>query len=257
MRWRRAEPPPMGRLLAAALFAASALLAVPASAIAQVSVPQLAPGEVLLETDGVGRVETPASRATVTSVVSGSGATAEEARRNLEAEIRRVREAARTFGASDADISTGPAGESLYALMIAVEARGEPGDEIVTRRVTIRLRDAPRAQELHSLLNSSNELAAYRGPVYELDDEAGPRREARRLALAAARADAEAYADAVGMRILRMVRITERAGFGFGGLFITEPMMDQNWGWAVPRSPRGTEVETMAVVGVDFVLAPR
>jgi uncharacterized protein YggE len=258
----RAEPVPqerrlLRRLIAAALLAAARLVV--AEAVANpISLPPLAPGEVLLEADGVGLVRTPASVATVTATVYGTGDTPEAAQRSLDDAVRQVTEAARSMGATAGDIrlEPSPVGGDLTVFDV-VEAPGEARVHQLATQVVIRLRNVGRAAELHRLVSREDPMAPFLGPVYELDDESGPRREARRLALAAARADAEAYAAAAGMRIVRIVRITERAGFGFMALLGTEPGIFEEMMPSMLRLRRGPEVVTRAIVAVDFVLTPR
>ena len=93
-------------------------------------------------------------------------------------------------------------------------------------------------------------------PVYALTDDAGPRRQARARALEKARADAEAYAAPLNMRIVRVVRVSERLGLDLFGLFASEmQLLGQMFTPAMMRG--GPEVYTIVTVGVDYALAPR
>ena len=60
-------------------------------------------------------------------------------------------------------------------------------------------------------------------PVYTLADAAAARRQARAQAMRQARADAEAYAASLDMRVVRIVRITERTGLDMLAMLATEP----------------------------------
>ncbi len=254
---------------AAALFVAFSLTA-PAAAAADTpaTVPQLVPGEVLLEVDGLGIVHTPASSATITANLNCTGTSRDDALRNLDAEIARVTAAARAAGAAPNDIVV----RSRRAAELRLPFDGvEPtlpggGEAAATSSYTaqativIRLRDVNRAAALAETAGASDPVQMFAGfgnnPMYEHADDRAARREARQRAISSARADAEAYADAVGMRIVRMIRITERAGFDFVGMLATEREAESRFGWL--RAPRGeAQVETRAVVGVDFVLGPR
>jgi hypothetical protein len=218
-------------VLAAALMAGSSVVApAPADAAAAespASLPQLREGEVLLEADGLAVVHTPATSATLSTTVSGRGATEAAARSSLDAEIRRVREAARGAGAAAADVSAGPAiryqADTLFNFdpPSTADSAAEARPAYVFRStIVIRLREASRALELNGAIGG--DMAGLSAPVYEIADHAGPRREARRQAIAVARADAEALAEAVGMRIVRTLRVTERAGLDFAGMMLTE-----------------------------------
>jgi uncharacterized protein YggE len=255
-------------VLCAALMAASTTMAAAPAAAADspTSLPQLREGEVLLEVDGFAFVRTPATSATLSTTLWGRGATEAAARSSLDAEIRRVREAARGAGATAADISAGPAirshGNTIYDFdpELAPEAAGEtPAAYAFRSMVVIRLRDPSRAMELHGQIGSGD-VTAPNTPTYEIADHSGPRREARRQAIAAARADADSLAEAVGMRIVRTLRITERAGLDFSGMFLTEQHAMERFGPGPGRAARAGDaaaVDTIAVVGVDYVLAPR
>ena len=92
-------------------------------------------------------------------------------------------------------------------------------------------------------------------PVYALSDAGPARREARARALATLRADAEAYATAVNMRVVRIVRITERTGMDLMGLALGDSdLMRRAVGGRITSDPN---VETLVILGADFALAPR
>ena len=259
----------MRQIIYSALLAASALLAVvPVAAESAVRLPPLAPGEVLLEVDGIGIVRTPATAATVTTVVLGHGGTRREAEQSLAAEVERVRTAARAAGATDADIGVDSTGVDDLTRMVVVADRIEAASEgrdhsvEIANRITIRLRNPGHAAELHDRLNPSSSYGRLSQPVYEIADPAAARRQARNAALGQARADADAYAEALGMRVVRILRATERAGFDYLGTLLTDPEAIDYVSNLGPgylyygRTPRA-EVATAAVVGVDYVLAPR
>ncbi len=249
------------------LIAAVALAALPtaAQAASPVTLPQLAPGEVLLETDGFAVVRTPATSATVSTSLYGRGATQAEAERALQAEIRNFTAAAREAGAGASDISVETSSSRSDGLrpFDIVEATGNADDAAQNRylaqaSVSARVRDVARARPLHVRFGGGGDavMLGYGGPEYHLDDDSAARREARVQAIASARADAEAYAAAAGMRIVRILRITDRAGLDFTQLLVTEREAAARFGPRFGRSD-GPAVETLAVVGVDYVLAPR
>lgn len=251
----------MNRAILAALVGASAV-ATPAAAQEPAAALILAPGEVLLEVDGVGRTRTAATVATITVSATGEGRTIEEARRRRDSDVERIVAAARAAGAADSDISVGPVSfdEALTTFDVEEPPPPEIGASIpepreyATSSVTIRLHRADRARELHDrVIHEGGDSIA--PPVYELVDDREARREARRLAVADATEDAEAYAAALGMRVVRTVRVTERAGLDFLSMAVTERYLAQRFARADTRAD--AQVETQAVVGVDFVLARR
>jgi uncharacterized protein YggE len=249
---------------ATALFAG-----VPAAADSPVSLPPLAPGEVLLETSGVGIARTPATSATLTASISVEAETEAEARRKANDVIQRVTAAARAAGVAPADIRIGevelarnPYGYSadLNAsdmTMNTLESMEAPAEsQYASASVTIHLRTAAAAPGLERAIDAI-EHASAATPSYELADDSAPRREARAEALRRARIDAETYAASVNMRIARVLRITERAGLDLLPLAVTEngALMREMEGGG--RGNRDGQVRTYAVVGVDFALAPR
>jgi uncharacterized protein YggE len=252
----------MRYFLAAAILAA---LPAAAQAASPVSLPRLAPGEVLLETDGYAVVQTPATSATITTTLYGRGATQAEAVRALQAEVEAFTAAAREAGAGASDIRVEmEAGTSGGLRTFDVDAvsdvsEGEAQSRCVAQAsATARVRDVARARALHVRFGGGGDavMLGYGGPEYHLDDDSVARREARVQAIASARADAEAYAAAAGMRIVRILRITDRAGLDFTQMLVTERGAAARLG---PRFGRADEpiVETVAIVGVDYVLAPR
>jgi uncharacterized protein YggE len=264
----------MRKTIFAALIGLSSLLAASAAvAEGPIRLPQLAAGEVLLEVDGVGIVTTPASIAVVTATAYGYGRTIEEAQRRLAQDIERIRAAARAAGASDADISIAPVAVTDAIRMYDVASRIQAGDMAAAEgridvtadsasTVTIRLRNAAGGQELNDRLNPGGAYGRILAPTYELDDPAAARRQARAAALAQARADADAYAERVGMRVVRTLRVSDREGFDFlGTLFTDSNAMEYVWSlepsYLYSGRPRRAEVRSAAVVGVDYVLAPR
>jgi len=257
----------MRMVLAAAMLAASSLVAPPAAADSPVSLPQLAPGEVLLEVNAVGIARSPATSATITVNVTGRGASEADARRALDAEVRRISASARAAGASQADIEVTPtgSGEQMDDMM-NVDLGGEgaaseqsdeqPRRHYASSNVVIRLSNPRRAADLHQAVQGREDVTAS-SPDYELADERPARRTARAEAIQNARADAESYAAALGMRIVRILRVTERTGLDFVGMALSESNTAMRTFRGLERSRADAQVETYVLTGVDFVLAPR
>lgn len=257
-------------MFAAALLAAGAAVAPTAArADSPVTLPPLAAGEVLLEVDGLGIVRTPATFALINAVATGRGTTEAEARRALDAEIQRLTGLARAAGAAPADVQVRRSGAGISGIgslrAFDVEEPAPGGEDAsppeprhhAHAAITVRLRDAARAGELQAgMTGEGMEMHAYgTAPSYVLEDDSAARREARSRAVAAARADAEALAASVGMRIVRMLRVTERAGLDFLPMMVTEGEAAHQF--EMHSKPRDGQVTTRAVVGIDFVLAPR
>lgn len=128
------------------------------------------------------------------------------------------------------------------------EASGQARMEIVIRNVD-------RVAAVQQVLVGHGIYAFGGPPVYALADAATPRRQARAQAMQKARADAEAYAASLNMRVVRIVRITERMGLDMLALLASEPnMVMRAFGGGGVSGP---DVRTIVMVGVDFALAPR
>ncbi len=120
--------------------------------------------------------------------------------------------------------------------------------------VQIGLRDVGRVDDLRQRLRSAG-VDMSSDPTYSLTDDRAARRSARADAIATARASAESYADSLGIRVARIVRVTERIGANSLNLLAN----NANLSWTVHAPGGSTEpdVRTHIFVGVDFALAPR
>jgi uncharacterized protein len=255
-------------LLAAGLLAAPALAAagVPGmvgtdGAPSPVRTQPLAPGEMLLEAGGLGVVTSRADLATILVLVSGSGDTPAAARRANAAEVRRVVAAARRAGApaDGIDIRDGETPNAFVTMLDPGQTRdGSTAAHRTVSTITIRLRDIARVDAVRAALEAVP-AANVALPVYALTDRTAARREARAQALAAARADAEAHAQNVGMRLARMVRITERVSNDLYGLALNNAAqfarLERTVGPA--RDQTKPQIVTLVMLGVDYALAPR
>jgi uncharacterized protein len=229
-------------------------------AVAQpVSTQPLAPGEVLLELSAVGTASTRADTATLNVMVFASGATPTAALAATEALTRRVADLARANGVATADINVRPIRDDMSDAMMASNTMmmAEDAAPSTSGSIEIRVREIARLDALVAAL-SALERVMVSNPVYALSDTGPARREARARALATLRADAEAYAAAANMRVLRIVRITERAGLDFMGLaFGNSDLMRRTMGGVAGTDNNDPNVATFVIVGADFALAPR
>lgn len=253
------------------VIAAAVLLSTPAGAgvpgltgggsTSPVRTHPLAAGELLLEVGGVGFVTSRADLATLTVTVSSDGETQAEARRANRAEVRRVIDAARRAGIPADAIETG--GSSPAALINAVASSveeavsGQPAHR-ANDSVTIRVRDIGRVSELRAALGAAG-ADTVSTPIYSLTDRGAARRQAQARALAAARADADAYAASTGMRLVRLVRVSERVGDGIFTLAFNNEALFRSLRETQSAGEPQTEpdIPTIVLVGADYALAPR
>lgn len=199
----------------AGLGAALALAALPAEAGAQDPVISLAPGEVLLKVDAEGEYLVKPDMMGITAGVVTTGRTAKEALDANAALANRLLDAVRASGVEPRDIQTS---ELAVAPQFARERNAEEGEENAVRRITgyvarnrltLRLRDLRAAAGIVNALfqSGANEV---NGPYFGLQDRAPALKGARRSAIAEARVEADTYAEALGMRIARVLRVSER-----------------------------------------------
>ena len=232
--------------------------ALPAPAAAQVSLPPLAPGEVLLQISGLGEVTTPADLALLDALIIGQGEDRPAAGRMARAKLDRAVAAVRAAGIPAGDVQTGdPTAQAMQIppmLMIYAATHGQRNSGAtvyVPLRITIR--DIRRLEAVRRALTASE--TAHAIPEYYLASPTATLRQARAQAVRRARADAESQAALRNMRIVRIARVSDRNGTA--GL--TQIVNEAETFWRLfgrMWQMQSSRVETIIGVGVDFVLAP-
>lgn len=186
-------------LLSAALPASAAIAQTqPATAIAGTRLDVVATGEVTRVPDIV----------RINAGVSTRATTASEAIRANSTQIDSIRAALRRAGVEARDVQTS-------SVDLNQDWRHLPNREPeligyrATHRLSVRFRDAANAGRILDALVSAgaNEI---NGPSFEIERPAEALDEARARALAAARARGELYARGLGMRIRRIVSVSEQ-----------------------------------------------
>lgn len=232
------------------------------AASSPVRVQPLAPGELLLELGTIGMATAPADAASVTMTLAAEAATPGLARAALQVLERRATEAARGAGAPVASISrrTVPTFEVNDAPLAMEEGAvpGPPPSPPTYRAGSILIVRVPEIARLEPVRRALGavETARVSEPAYTLTDPGPARRAARAEALARMRAEAELYAGALNMRVLRIVRITERTGTDLFGLALSEGPALMRRGFD-PDRLGDPDVDIAVMVGVDFALGPR
>ena len=250
-----------------------------------VQVQPLTANEMLLELAASSTEYQAADVATLKVRVSGRGATEAAARAERDAVVQRITNAARAAGVAAADLEVGETGVYDFDVF-DVEEPPPPEEELPAPASTsapssttpppplVRVqieppRQQPRAGTTMTItLRNINRLESLRAavtaaggevigkPDLRLSDDVAARRAARAKAYARGRADADAFAATMNMRVVRIARVTERAGFDFMSLMVG----DMAGGPARIRTmhdPRSGLVPTVVFLGMDFVLAPR
>lgn len=234
-------------------------LALPGAAMAQnaQSGPVLAAGSTVLTVTGEGRTARAPDLAVFSAGVTSQAPTAGAAMSANAAQMNKVIAALKAAGIADKDVQTsqislspvyaeqpiGPNGIARAPRIVGYQA---------TNTVSVRQRDLKQFGKVLDTLVASgaNEV---NGPNFQLDNADAALDEARVAAIKAARARAELYAKASGLRVVRMLTISESGGY------VPQP----KFAFAVSRMADGMptpvaagQVELSASVTVQFELAP-
>jgi hypothetical protein len=121
-----------------------------------------------------------------------------------------------------------------------------------SNQLTVKVRDLDNlGSTLDSLVKAGGNT--FNGLTFALDDDADVRDEARRKAMADARARADLYAKAAGLRVLRIVTINESGSYSPAPMAMGR-MMEAKMADAVSTPMAGGEVGYSATVNVVFEL---
>lgn len=218
--------------IALALLASVGLTGTPAAASAQPSPPvMVAPGNTLLTVSAEGRTLRQPDLAVFTAGVTTQGQTAAAALADNSRAMERVIAALRRAGIAERDIQTSNLSISpVYAdpnrdAMMAARASGQPfipppPEQQVPRiigyqasnQVSVRqrnLRDFGRVIDTLATAGANQ----INGPSFQMDDDRAALDEARLDAMANAKARADLYARATGLRVARILSISETGGY--------------------------------------------
>ena len=209
----------------------------------------VARGETLLSVTATGRSETRPDEASLTVGVNSQGATAAEASTLNNAKMARVAAALARFGVKPDDMQT-----SNLSLG-RIDYGKERGRFRASNNLVIRLRDMARVGEaVAATTDAGGNLVS--GPSLRVTDAEKASLGAYGAAYKAARARAEAYAEAAGLKIDRVLSI--RDGGQAGGepqsmdAVMTEQMAPSPVSAPPPFSP-GVNASIVSV-RVDFAL---
>lgn len=213
-------------------------------------------GETLLSLSAMGEAESVPDLATITIGVETWGADAKAANEANSRKAAQIVSALGKFGVEPRDVQT--SNLSLGRL----DYGPRKGQFQASNTLTVRLRDVPRAGEALAAATAAG-ANVIQGPVLRIDDPEKANRGAYIAAYKAARTRAEAYAEAAGMTIGRVLAI--RDGGQQGGYPVPMPMAEQAMAVsapppvAAPPPPAimpGTN-RSRVMVQVDFALKPK
>ena len=242
-----------------ALLCAAALPST--AALAQAAPPvTIAPGNTLLTVSAEGRAVRTPDLAVFTAGVTSSGKTAGDALRSNAADMNRVIAALKGAGIADRDIQTSNLSlNPVYApqVRLADGTYEQPEQRIVgyqaNNAVTVRQRKLGEfGRVIDTLVGAgANQVS---GPSFQMDDPDAASDEARLAAMKKARARAELYARAAGLRVGRILSISESGGYNPGPPVLFARMAGDSAHAPSPVAPG--EVQLNANVTVLFELMP-
>lgn len=244
---------------AAALALSAPAFSAPALAQSASPIPTIAAGNALLSVSAEGRTTRKPDLALFTAGVASTGQTAGDALSANAERMSRVVAALRRAGIAERDIQT----SNLSLDPVYADLSRQPGDaanqpqepRIVGYRASNTVSVRQRAVEQYGkvidtlVASGANQIG---GPAFQMDDADAALDESRVDAVRRARARAELYARAAGLRVLRIVSISE------GGGYEPRPMVAFARAEAAPSSPVAAgELALTTNVAVTFELAPR
>ena len=198
----------MKNVLTALLLSAAAM---PSAAVAQQSTINQTIAGTRLDINATGEVVRVPDLATISAGVVSRSPTASGAMRDAANRMARVRDALKRAGIADRDIQT----SNISLSPNYTYAKDQPpriSGYSASNQVTVRFRDlASTGSILDALVaEGANQIS---GPNLSIDKPEGALDEARAKAVAIARARAELYARSLGMRVVRVVSVSESGGY--------------------------------------------
>ena len=193
------------------LAIAAALLAAPAAATAQAVVPGYGIAGTRLDISATGEVTRIPDLAIISAGVQTLRPTATAAIEENAARMERVRAALKRAGIEDKDIQTSSISlnpEYVYAERQPPRLTGYSA----SNQVSVRFRDIRKTGEILDALvaEGANQI---NGPSLTIDKPEQALDEARLRAVANGRARADLYARALGMRVVRLLSVSESGGY--------------------------------------------
>lgn len=192
-------------------FAAAVALAAPAALPAQAPAPIQQSTGTRLDISATGTVSRIPDLAIISAGVVTKSATATGAIADNAARMERVRAALKRAGIADKDIQTS-------SISLNPDYRYDNGQAPVltgyqaSNNVSVKFRDIRNSGKILDALvaEGANQI---NGPSLTIDKPETAYDEARTKAVAAGRARAELYARSLGMRVVRLVSISEAGGY--------------------------------------------
>ena len=243
-----------------AALALSAMIAPAAvSAHDAQSGPVIAPASTLLVLSAEGRSPRVPDLATFSAGVTSQGKTAGEAMTANSADMNRVVAALKKSGIAEKDIQTSSINLNPIYGQPVVGPNGQVTQEAriigyqANNTVNVRQRDLKGFGKVLDALVAAG-ANQVNGPNFQMANPDAAQDEARVAAMKAVRARAELYAKASGLRVVRILSISEGGGYSppMPVMYAKAAMADA----AAPTPVAVGEVESAVTVSVQFELAP-
>lgn len=195
-----------------AMTLAASVLTMAAPALAQTALTPLVPGETLLEVESRGEVTVRPDAAFVGVGVVTTGTTAAEATAANAEQMAKVIAAIRKAGVEERYVRTQQINvEPRFARANPSDDQGQPQitGYVARNGVNVTVVKLAVASDVigAAFANGANSVS---GPNLGLLDDSAATADARRDAIARAKAEADAYATALGLRVARILRVSER-----------------------------------------------
>jgi uncharacterized protein YggE len=240
-------------------LAIAAALVLPAFAPVAAQEPSIAPGEVLLKVEAQGVSRSRPDLMSLTAGVVTTGRTAREALAANNQLADRLVAAVRAQGVAAADVRTE---ELSVRPQFASSGTNADSDDSLPSRITgyiatnslaLTLRDLTKGPVLVDALFQAG-ANKVEGPTFGLSDPAPARRQARVAAVAAALEQATTYADALHMKIGRVLQVSER-GYAIRGEALNDlPALRSTSMRPTPLEPGDTT--SLVTIWIDYALVP-
>lgn len=234
---------------------------------------EIAPGHTLLTVNGEGKTRREPDMAVFSAGVTTQGATAAEALADNSRAMTQVIAALKSAGIAERDIQTSnlsispiysdPQREAAMAARISGQPYSPPPPESMVRKIigyqannTVQVRQrklGDYGKIIDTLANAgANQI---NGPDFQMDEPEPALREARLDAMRDAKEKAELYAGAAGLRIVRIVSISESGGY-FGPTPRVFARMATAEAAPPPAPVQPGEMQMTATVTIQYELAP-
>ena len=251
---------PIATALALPALALSLAMASPALAHDASSGPVIAPGNTMLSLSAQGQSFSAPDLGVFTAGVTGSGKTAGAALAANSAKMNQVITALKKAGIADRDIQT----SNLSLNPVYAQQRPRPDGTMepeqpliigyqVSNTVSVRQRKLGEFGQVIDTLVSAG-ANQVNGPSFQIDNPDEALDEARTEAVAKARSRASLYARAAGLKVLRILSISESGGYAPQPMMMNTRAMASDAGGAPPVA--AGEVSLNTSVTVQFELAP-